>query len=548
MRRSRAGVARCSRRCGALALWTGLSLAWSIAPDLSWDELNRILVFAAFLAVGLLLGAAGGATACRLAAAALLVALGAAVLWALAGKAIPALFPDGGRAARLRDPIGYWNALALAADMLLVLALWLAATARSKIALAGGAMLAYASVVAILLAASRAGVAAAAVGVALWLWLRRERVEAALLALAAVLPAIAVAIWAFGRPALVENGQPRADRVADGAWFGLLLVVGAALVAVVVLELARRPLGPSARRSIGRALAGLAVATVIVGGIAVAAGAGGVAEEFRGGEVANDPGRLGSLSSNNRLAWWEEALEIFDAKPLGGAGANTFEIARKRYREIASAVTQPHSVPLQFLAGTGLVGLGLFVALVAAAAAAAVGALRRLEAGEREAAAALAVALALWLGHALVDYGWDFVAVTGPALFAAGVLAAAGRRLPASAARSPPRPSPRSRSRRGSRSRRRGLRSARHGTSRRRSIAATSRRLRTPPIEPASSTRSRRSRSSPLHSSPSGAATRQPRSAPSATRPSSSPRTPRPGSSSGCSSSTAATAAPPTAT
>jgi tetratricopeptide (TPR) repeat protein len=37
--------------------------------------------------------------------------------------------------------------------------------------------------------------------------------------------------------------------------------------------------------------------------------------------------------------------------------------------------------------------------------------------------------LALWLVHALVDYDWDFVAVTGPALFAAGVLAAAG--LPA---------------------------------------------------------------------------------------------------------------------
>ena len=46
---------------------------------------------------------------------------------------------------------------------------------------------------------------------------------------------------------------------------------------------------------------------------------------------------------------------------------------------------------------------------------------------ERDAAAALAVALALWLVHALVDYDWDFVAVTGPALFAAGVLASAGR-------------------------------------------------------------------------------------------------------------------------
>ncbi len=92
-------------------------------------------------------------------------------------------------------------------------------------------------------------------------------------------------------------------------------------------------------------------------------------------------------------------------------------------------MSQPHSVPLQFLAGTGLVGLALFLALVAAAGAAAVGALRRLDGIERDAAAALAVALALWLVHALVDYDWDFVAVTGPALFAAGVLAAAG--LPA---------------------------------------------------------------------------------------------------------------------
>ena len=70
---------------------------------------------------------------------------------------------------------------------------------------------------------------------------------------------------------------------------------------------------------------------------------------------------------------------------------------------------------------------------MAAAAAAAVGARRRLEGGERDAAAALSVALALWLAHALVDYDWDFVAVTGPALFAAGALAAAGRPPRASA-------------------------------------------------------------------------------------------------------------------
>ena len=54
------------------------------------------------------------------------------------------------------------------------------------------------------------------------------------------------------------------------------------------------------------------------------------------------------------------------------------------------------------------------------------GAVRRLDGPERSAAVALAIAPALWLAHALVDYDWDFVAVTGPMLFALGVLAAAG--------------------------------------------------------------------------------------------------------------------------
>jgi tetratricopeptide (TPR) repeat protein len=410
----------------ATAAWAGLSVAWSVAPDRSWTELNRTLVFTAFLVVGLLLGACGP-RACRWAAGALGAALAAAVVWALAGKAIPGLFPDGGRTARLRDPIGYWNALALAADMLLVLALQLAATGRSRAAVAGGAILAYSAGVAVLLAASRAGVAAAVLGVAFLLWLWRDRVHGALLALAALIPAAALAAWAFSRPALVDDGYPRADRVADGAWFGLLLLAGACVVALAALELRRRPLSPDARRIAARALAGLAIVAVVVAAVGAVAHAGRIADEFRGGEVTNSPDRFRSFSSNNRLEWWGEAWDIFRADPLVGAGANTFEVARKRYRETASPVTQPHSVPLQFLAGIGVAGLALFAALVAAAAAAATGALRRLEGGERDAAAALSVALALWLAHALVDYDWDFVAVTGPAFFAAGALAAAGR-------------------------------------------------------------------------------------------------------------------------
>ena len=409
-----------------LACWSGLSIAWSVAPDRSWAEVDRTLVYVALLGVGALLGSGAGT---RWAARVLAVVLGAAVAWALAGKAIPALFEDGGRAARLRDPVGYWNALALAADVALVLALSLARTEGRRAVRLAAAVLAYAAVVAVLLTASRAGVAAAVLGVALLLWLRRDRVESALVALAVGLPAVAVGVWAFTRPALVDDGAARADRVAEGGWFALLLPAGAAVVALAVRELERRPLRSVTRRRISRALRALALAAALALVVGLAANAGRVADEFTGEEVGNDPGRFTNLSSNNRAAWWGEAVEVFRADPIQGAGANTFEVARKRYRDNASAVTQPHSVPLQFLAGTGLVGLALLAALIAAAAATAVAAVRRLEGGERDAAAALAVALALWLVHGLVDYPWDFVAVTGPVLFALGALAVAGREL-----------------------------------------------------------------------------------------------------------------------
>ena len=402
----------------AIAAWSGVSIAWSVAPDRSWAALDRALVYAALLALGLLAGALGRG-AVRWAAGALTVALGATVVWALAGKSIPALFPDGGRAARLRDPIGYWNALALAADMLLVLALALGAGAgRSRAVRAVGALLAYAAVVAVLLSVSRTGLAAAGAGIALWVWFARERLSALVLAAAAVVPGAAVAGWAFTRPALVDDGAARADRVADGTLLGVLLVVGGALAATGS-EFLRRRDPVRLRRRVPPALAASALAaTVAAGALAVALGGSAPSAE-------QGPGRLLDASANNRLAWWGEALDVFAADPVVGAGAGSFEVARKRYRDRADQTVEPHSVPLQFLAGTGLVGLGLLLGFLAAAAAAAARALRRLDGADRATGAALAALPALWLLHSLVDYDWDFVEVTGPALFAVGVLAAA---------------------------------------------------------------------------------------------------------------------------
>ena len=432
----RRALPRLGRSGGALALtmvllvaWTGATVAWSVAPDRSWDAFNRSVAFAAFLGLGIVLAGAAVRVAARLGASLLVVATGAALTWALLAKAVPSLDPAGDRVGRLREPVEYWNALALLADVAIVLGLWLSASRghRTVVRVAGG-LLVYVGVLSLMLTLSRAGVVAGVAVVALWLALSRERAEGGLLLAASAGPAALVGAWAFTRPALVEDGAARSDRVADGAVFAVFTLVAAALVVALVTLGSRRALDERIRRRAGVAVvagaalaaACTAVALAVVVGTTVASGSSC-------SEVATDPSRLVSLELNNRWCWWNEAWDVFAGHAPEGAGAGTFEIARKRYRADARSVLEPHSVPLQHLADGGVAALGLFLALIAAAAAACVCALRRLEGGERAAATALVAAPAAYLLHALVDYDWDFLAVMAPAMVALGVLAGAGR-------------------------------------------------------------------------------------------------------------------------
>src|SRR4051795_7722399 len=123
----------------ALAAWALLSLGWSIQADRSWDYANLTLAYVAFALLGTFAGP-------RLVAAALTAASAAAVLWGLAGKAIPPLDPLGDTTGRLTGTVDYWNAFALIAAWDLPLGLWLAA--RSRLA---GLLLIYAGTVALLL-------------------------------------------------------------------------------------------------------------------------------------------------------------------------------------------------------------------------------------------------------------------------------------------------------------------------------------------------------------------------------------------------------------
>jgi tetratricopeptide (TPR) repeat protein len=412
----------------AFVLWNGISILWSIAPDRSWSYFNRGLTYLAFAVVGGFLASRG-----RRAVALLLAGVfGAAVLWALAGKVEPSLFDDGGRIARLRSPVEYWNALALLIAFALPLMLWIASDRRHARTLrAAGVTLLYAALVALPLTYSRAGIAVTVIAAAAWVALSRARLESlAALALATPTAAI-VAGWAFSRPALVENAQPLTDRVHDGRWFGVLLVAVGALVwlaAFAALRIeARRPLSAERRtaalRWAGGAAAVLAAVAVVV---FVARGDPQAwAREFKNPpseQVPHDPSRLGTVSSSHRWTWWKEAWQAFEQEPLIGKGAASFELTHRLLRRDSLIVNEPHNVPLQLLSETGLVGAGFLAAAAIAALLGIAGTMRRVTTQDRDPAVALALIPAVYLLHSIVDYDWDFVAISAPVFLALGAL------------------------------------------------------------------------------------------------------------------------------
>src|SRR5206468_5336188 len=113
--------------------------------------------------------------------------LGALCIWSLAGKVFPWLYEDYGRIARLRGPVGYWNALALLGDVALPLGLWLAGRRRTA-----GTLLVYGWVVAIAITYSRGGVAVGLIVVAAWIVLSGAWIAATTTLVAAGVPAAAV--------------------------------------------------------------------------------------------------------------------------------------------------------------------------------------------------------------------------------------------------------------------------------------------------------------------------------------------------------------------
>ncbi len=360
----------------AFTILTGLSVAWSVQPNDSWQDSGRMLaysgVFGASVALVRVIPGHWPAVLGGLTLAAVVVCG-----YALLTKIFPGSLAPSNTYARLEEPYGYWNAIGLTAAMGSICCLWLGARRTGHALLRA---LAYPAMgvllLTLVLAYSRGALAALLVGLVLWFGLVPLRLRGAALLIVGTLGAGAIAAWDFSTSALSSEGVSLAQRTAAGHQLGVLVV--AMLLALAIAGVAigffsgRQPPSQLARVRAGAALLA-AIAVVMI------AFAGALAHSHRGltGSVShafnaltdpnakppsNTPDRLTAVASV-RARYWKEALQTFDAHPALGVGAGGYATARLRYRQETLEVRHAHGFAVQTLADLGLVGLTLALTL-----------------------------------------------------------------------------------------------------------------------------------------------------------------------------------------
>jgi O-antigen ligase len=427
------------------AVWSGWSIAWSIAPDLSWVQLNRWAAYTLVAALALVLGSSLR-RAPQLTALAFLVVATAVAAYALGGKVIPWFSIPGlidldhtANFSRLREPLGYWNALGLVCVLAGPIAV---RTAADPDASRRWRTFSLVSLVVLLvtlgLTYSRGGILSllAALAVLVAIGPDRLRLTAyAVLGMAAAVPAYVVAVV---RDDLTTDGVVQAERADDGLILLVALLVAIALVVWAGrwlrdrdAHLEQAKLVPPSVRPRNALVAAGAALLVLIGGLAVSErGVTGTIEDRWDdfttvkSDDQSDPSRVLRSNSGNRWVWWKEAAGAFSDEPVKGWGAGSFPLVHRRYRENDLPVRQAHSVPLQLLAETGLVGAALALAGLGLLGWAAAARLRYADGRERRYVAALACASLAWGVHMWFDWDSDIPGVTLPLLIFLGVLAA----------------------------------------------------------------------------------------------------------------------------
>ena len=416
-----------------LAGWDALSLRWSASPSLARVEALLTLLYA----VALLVPAVSlrGVRDRTLVTAFVVFALGgtavATGIELLRANELDHVYADG----RLDFPISYQNA---AAAFFLV-GVWpaLALAARHELPLLARAFAlsaASAFTGAWALAQSKGGGLGLAVSAIVVLSVSRRRLR--LLVPAAVTAAL---VGAAFRTLTAPYRDPSLATVHDAGRAELALAAAGLVAGVIYAALDRRTrLTERTTQRLGWvALTALVVA--LAAGVATffvrvdhprtfVASHWTTFKHLQSNDTAGS--HFASLGSN-RYDFWRVALDEFRHHPVAGIGSRGFRSAYLEHRRSPESPARAHSLELDALSETGIIGF----ALLATAVGLAVAAIARRARDDLLAIGALG-ALAYWLAHSTVDWTWSFPAI-GVTLFVFVGTAAApnegGRPIPSRA-------------------------------------------------------------------------------------------------------------------
>ena len=422
---------------GLLTVWMLISAIWSNDTTSAVLEAQRTLVYVAGL-VALLLVSRRGAIGSLLAGA--LFAVTAASAYGLVGRLFPSVHAVGGIAdtGRLAEPVGYWNGLGILATVGVIIAIGLAAHARTlpgRIA----AMATLPVVVSTLyFTYSRGSWIALGFGLAAAIAIDRKRWFLLLTVIAAAPILVLDVAVAVTSPALTHAASRVGPTASQGHRLAIVLVLSmAGLMAIAWgLGVLERRFEPSAAQTRFGHIATLAAVLLVVvfalvrfgSPIAIATDTYNRFNEPPPGGFNGTAGHVGknlnlrlfSLSGNARAQLWRIAWNDVRSHEALGSGAGTYERYYLQHRTSSLKVRNAHNLYLETLADLGPVGLLLLIA----------GLVTPLVAGVRARGEALVPvafgAFAAFLLHAGADWDWQMTAVTLTALTCAvGLLTSA---------------------------------------------------------------------------------------------------------------------------
>lgn len=360
---------------GAFALWTGIASGWSSSAEQTIAQLGRVATYLGFFVIGLCVVRRD---TIRSLATGMAAAFGIVSLLAVLARLYPGAFPTNsvlqffpGSNSRLNYPLNYadgtGNFLAMGLPLLLMV------TTRSRW-LAGQALGAAAVPVAVLgvvMTASRGSILAAVIAIAVFYALVPDR-----------LPKVVSGVVIGGGSAIlvggllhrsgVRNGLSTADAISQRHQLMLLVLVvciGVALMQVAIGLVARYAIRPRALIvSRARATQATVAGALLVVVIAIAAGVPGQLKhdwnvfketDTTGVVQGNVLSRLGTVSGSHRYQYWRAAAHAFESKPLIGIEPGTFRFYWAQHGSIHEYILNAHSLYVETLAETGLIGFAL---------------------------------------------------------------------------------------------------------------------------------------------------------------------------------------------